>query len=394
MSRKTPIEGKVHVMAPADRYIVWSVFALSAVGVVAVYSAIAFLAETKSGGDTERFLLKHLLRVGLAFGFMAVFSVIRYHTLARFSKAALIVSMALLVLVQMVGVASGGAVRWLRIGAFGFEPSDLAKIALILYTAVLLTRKQSYIKSFSRAFVPLFVWILATVVLIGMENLSTAALILLTTVLMCFAGRVNLVHLGGMAVIGCLLAYTLLLVSPGRAARVESYLGVKIFPGTEAEHVFSDQGEGYQAQQARIAFAMGGLTGVGAGKSTQRDFLPAPYNDFIFAIVAEEYGMIGAFGLLTLFIILLFRGFMRIARHAPDPLGLFLGIGFTTLLVLYGFVHAGVACGLFPVTGLPMPFVSYGGTSLMATGIMIGILLNISRHVNVNADLQATPIAT
>src|SRR5690606_15656480 len=143
----------------------------------------------------------------------------------------------------------------------------------------------------------------------------------------------------------------------------EAYLGTKIFPHTSSETVFDTQAEGYQAKQARIAIAMGGVTGVGPGKSVQRDFLPAPYNDFIFAIIAEEYGLVGAFALLSLFVVLLFRGFMRIARHAPDPLGLFIAVGFTSAIVLYGTVHAGVACGLLPVTGLPMPFVSYGGTS-------------------------------
>ncbi|GIV60095.1 MAG: hypothetical protein KatS3mg043_1184 [Rhodothermaceae bacterium] len=125
---------------------------------------------------------------------------------------------------------------------------------------------------------------------------------------------------------------------------------------------------------------MGGLTGVGPGKSIQRDFLPAPYNDFIFAIIAEEYGILGALALLAVFVLLLFRGFLRIARHAPDPLGLLLGTGLVTMLALYGFIHAGVAAGLLPVTGLPMPFVSYGGTSMVANGVMVGILLNISRQ--------------
>jgi cell division protein FtsW len=126
---------------------------------------------------------------------------------------------------------------------------------------------------------------------------------------------------------------------------------------------------------------MGGLTGVGPGKSIQRDFLPAPYNDFIFAIVAEEYGVLGALILLVLLVFLLFRGLLRIARYAPDPLGLFLAVGLSVMVTLYGFVHAGVASGLLPVTGLPMPFVSYGGTSMMASGLMIGVLLNISRQV-------------
>src|SRR5690606_30696223 len=141
--------------------------------------------------------------------------------------------------------------------------------------------------------------------------------------LMCIVGRVRFIHLVSAGAVGVVLSALLLLASPNRAERVESYLGVKIFPHTNAERVFDTQAEGYQAHQARIAIAMGGVTGVGPGKSVQRDFLPAPYNDFIFAIIAEEYGAAGALGLLLLFVILLFRGFMRIARHAPDPLGLF-----------------------------------------------------------------------
>lgn len=365
---------------PADKYVVWTVLVLSALGVVAVYSAISFLADSKAGGDTERLLLRHVARIGLALGAMVVFSVIDYRKLARLSKIALIFSMLLLIAVQIVGVASGGAMRWLRVGSFGFQPSDLAKLALILYVGVLLARKQDYIKSFQRAFVPIFVWVLGTCVLIGMEDLSTAVMLLIAASVMCFVGRVSVLHLGGLGATSVVLAIVLLMGSPHRAARVESYLGLKIFPNTEAEQVFSERDEGYQAQQARIAFAMGGLTGVGPGKSVQRDFLPAPYNDFIFAIVAEEYGLIGAFALLAAFVALLFRGFLRISRHAPDPLGLFIGVGFTTTVALFAFVHAAVACGLLPVTGLPMPLVSYGGTSMVVTGMMLGILLNVSRH--------------
>lgn len=353
---------------------------LSAVGVVAVYSAITFLAETKSSGDTERFLLRHVTRLGLAFGVMIAFSLVDYRKLARFSRIALIFSLGLLLAVQIVGVASGGAVRWLHLGSFGFQPSDLAKVALILYVGVLLSKKQAYIKSFTRAFIPIFLWILVTCALIGMEDLSTAALVLVTALLMCFVARVSVLHLTGLLAVSTALAFVLLMASPQRAARVEAFVGVKMFPNTSAEEVFDKQSEGYQAQQARIAFAMGGLTGVGPGKSVQRDFLPAPYNDFIFAIIAEEYGLLGALGLLAVFVALLFRGYLRISRHAPDPLGLLLGVGFTTMAVMYAFVHAAVSCALLPVTGLPMPFVSYGGTSMLAMGMMLGTLLNISRR--------------
>ena len=379
MSATGSVLGKLGVPSTADRYVVWIVLILSAAGVVAVYSAISFLADTKSGGDTERFLLRHVARLGIAFVVMIGFSAIDYHKLARLGKIALLISLVLLAAVQVVGVASGGAARWLRLGDFGFQPSDLAKVALVLSVGLMLTKKQAYIKSFTRSFVPIFIWIGITCLMIGMENLSTAALVLLATLIMCFIGRTSILHLGGMAALGVLLASLLLLNSPGRAARVESFLGMKIFPNTSAEEVFDAQGEGYQAQQARIAFAMGGLTGVGPGKSVQRDFLPAPYNDFIFAIIAEEYGLAGAFAVLAAFVALLFRGFLRIARHAPDPLGLFLGVGFTTMVVLYAFIHAAVSCALLPVTGLPMPFISYGGTSMLATGMMLGILLNISR---------------
>ncbi|MDX1548019.1 MAG: FtsW/RodA/SpoVE family cell cycle protein, partial [Rhodothermales bacterium] len=344
--------------------------------------AVSFLAETKGSGDTERFLLRHVLRLGLALGAMLVFSVLDYRTLARFSKGLLAGSLVLLGVVKAVGVAEGGAVRWLQLGSFGFQPSDIAKVALVLYAGVLLAKKQDYIKSFGRAFTPLFGWVFATVFLIGLEDLSTAALVLASVGLMTFVGRVHVGHLAGLAAAGATCAVLLLAASPNRAARVEAYLGVKLFPHTEAAEVFSQQAEGYQARQARIAFALGGLTGRGPGKSIQRDFLPAPYNDFIFAIIAEEYGLAGAFLLLGCFLVLLFRGFLRIARHAPDPLGLFLAVGFTTMVALYGFIHAGVSCGLLPVTGLPMPLVSYGGTSMIATGVMVGVLLNISRQIS------------
>jgi cell division protein FtsW len=224
------------------------------------------------------------------------------------------------------------------------------------------------------------VWVFGTILLIGLDDLSTSAVLLLAVILMCFVGRVSALQIGGLGVLGAVLGTVLIVTSPHRAARLEAYLETDLFADTDPEYVMSARGERYQAKQARIAFAVGGVTGVGPGKSIQRDFLPAPYNDFIFAIIAEEYGMIGAFLLLFGFCVLLFRGYLRIARDAPDPLGLVLAVGFTTLIVAYGFVHAAVSCGLLPVTGLPMPFVSYGGTSMVANGIMVGVLLNISRQ--------------
>ncbi len=375
-------QARTHVLRlpPSDKGVVAAVLLLAAAGVVAVYSAVAFLAETKAGGDTELFLARHVARLGLALGVAGVCSLVDYRKLARFSKAFMVVALALLAAVQVVGVVTNGAARWLEIGPISFQPSDLAKVALLLHVAVLLARKQEYVTDFYRAFVPLAFWIAPTLLLIGVEDFSTAGILLATVSVMLFVGRVRVLHLTGAALVFVALGALLMASSPQRAARLESFLGVSLFGNTDQEEVFDARAEGYQADQARIAFAMGGLTGVGPGKSVQRDFLPAPYNDFIFAIVGEEYGFLGAVALLLVFVYLLLRGYLRIARGAPDPLGLFLATGLTTAVVLYGFVNAAVASGLFPVTGLPMPFVSYGGTSLVATGAMVGILLNVSRH--------------
>jgi cell division protein FtsW len=362
----------------SDKFVLWSVTALAAFGVVAVYSAITFLAESRAGMPAESFLYRHVLRTAIAIAAMILFSRIDYRKVASWSKPILVISLGLLVLVQIAGVTTGGAERWLRIGSLSIQPSDIARVALLVHVGFLLASKQLYIQSFERAFLPLLVWVIPAVLLIGIEDLSTSAMLMSSVLLMCFVGRTRLVHLGSLGVVLAACAIAFLSVSPERASRVTSWVDAGMFASAEQGGDDSTD-EGYQARQARIAFAMGGLTGRGPGKSVQRDFLPAPYNDFIFAIVGEEYGMVGAIGLLFLFCVLLFRGFMRIARAAPDPLGLFLAVGITTMIAMYGFVNAGVACSLFPVTGLPMPFVSYGGTSLLASGVLVGILLNISR---------------
>jgi cell division protein FtsW len=366
--------------APADKYVVWVVLGLAAVGVVAVYSAVTYLAEVRAGTEPVHFLVNHLIRVTVALGVMWGVSLIDYRTLARYSQIALLGALVLLVAVKIAGFFSPGTDRWLQIAGVGFQPSELARVALVFYVAILLVKKQEYVKSFSRTFLPILVWVVLTVGLIGLDDLSTALVLLGAVGLMSVVGRVSVVQIVGLGALGVMMTFGVLSTSPDRAARMEAYLGMDVFSNTNTEQVMDAKGEQYQSRQARMAFAVGGLTGVGPGKSVQRDFLPAPYNDFIFAIIAEEYGIIGALILLFGFCVVLFRGYLRIARDAPDPLGLFLAVGFTTLIVTYGFVHAGVACGLLPVTGLPMPFVSYGGTSLLANGIMTGVLLNISRH--------------
>lgn len=372
--------GKRMRSAGMDRAILLSVFTLMGLGVVAVYSALSFFAETRLGGDTEFLLARHLGHLAVALVTMGVFSGIDYHRVAGWARRALIASILLLIAVQAYGILWGGARRWLEIGGISFQPSELAKVALIAYVSVLLAKKQRYIESFERALAPIAVWVVPTVLLIAVSDLSSAAMLVGTVFLMCLVARVRVRHLAVALGVMTAAASVFVVSSPERTARITSHAGKLLGVWSDAEDAGDRQGEGYQAYQARLAVAAGGLLGSGPGKSVQRDFLPAPYNDFIFAIIAEEYGAVGALALLALFAVVLLRGFLRVARGAPDDLGVFLATGITVMIALYAFVHAGVSTGVFPVTGLPLPFVSYGGTSLITMGVMAGVLLNISRH--------------
>ena len=363
-----------------DRTILWLVFALMCFGVIAVYSALSFLAETRLGGDTETLLARHVMHLTVALVALLAFMKLDYHRVAQQAMVALIVSMALLVIVQVYGVIWGGAPRWIRIMGISFQPSEFAKVALVVHLALLLEKKQSYIGSLERTVMPIAFWALPTILLIGISDLSSAAMLLGTVLVMCLVARVRSPHLATAVAIMTVAASLFVLSSPERLARLVSHAGPLFGQQVSMDDGADRRGEGYQAYQARIAVAAGGLLGVGPGKSVQRDFLPAPYNDFIFAIIAEEYGIVGALALLSLFVVLLLRGLLRVARGAQDELGVFLAVGITVMIALYAFVHAGVSTGVLPVTGLPLPLVSYGGTSLISMGVMAGILLNISRQ--------------
>tara|TARA_R110002124_G_scaffold135815_3_gene298869 strand:- start:27749 stop:28939 length:1191 start_codon:yes stop_codon:yes gene_type:complete len=359
----------------SDRFLLMAVVALMIFGVLAVYSSIAYFAESKS---TTAFTLitGHIIKLGIAFIVMLIASKINYHTLAKFSRLGMVISWVLLVAVLMFGTEQFGAKRWLNLGGFTFQPSTFATVALLLHVCVLLSEKQDYVKDFKRSFVPIMVWVSITCALIGVQDFSSAGILFGISLIVMFIGRISTLQLGTLVLVGVFGGFLLLNQSENRQSRIDDYV-------TQVKNIESGkilQGTGYQAQQAHIAIAKGEMFGVGIGKSSQRDFLPAPYNDFIFAIIAEEYGIFGAMSLILIFTLILFRGVVFISKNAEDTLGSLLAIGFTLTFVLYGFVNAAVASGLLPVTGLPMPFVSYGGTSMLFAGLMIGILLNISKH--------------
>ena len=360
----------------SDQVLLVTIIGLMIFGCLAVYSSIAFFAQSHET-TAVKLVSGHAVKLAIAFFVMIFISKINYRVLARFSRLAMLASWALLGFMLVYGDISWGAQRSLSIGSFSFQPTSFAAMALIIHVSVLLYEKQEYIKDFKRAFLPILFWVIITFGLIATEDFSSAAILLGICILMMFVGRISIPQLSAILLIGIILGASIIYTSPERQRRIDQY----VTQITEINNENFESADGYQAQQAHIAIAQGQLFGVGIGKSTQRDFLPAPYNDFIFAIIAEEYGIVGAASVIFVYLIILYRGVAVIARQAPDILGTLMAFGSTLLISLYAFVNAGVATGLLPVTGLPMPFVSYGGSSMLFAGAVAGILLNISRHV-------------
>lgn len=369
------------VARKSDRVLLVSIIMLMMVGLLAVYSSIAYFAES-SLSSTGSLVGSHIVKIIIAFLVIVIFSKIDYHYLLRFSRIALILSWLFLIIVTLYGTEVFGARRSLNIGGISFQPSAMATVALLVHVVTLVTSKASYIKDFTRGFLPIMVWVLITCALIGLEDFSSAVVLLILSLTIMFIGRASIWHIGVLLIIGIMGAGVTLSQSVERQSRLQNYM-------EQVVHIESDQfvlEQGYQAQQAQIAVAQGQLFGVGIGKSSQRDFLPAPYNDFIFSIITEEYGLFGAMFVLLLYTVILVRGVAFIARSAPDQFGLLMAVACTMVIAVYAFVNAAVATGLFPVTGLPMPFVSYGGTSMLFSGMMIGVLMNISKQTGGGDD--------
>lgn len=368
----------------SDRGILVAVIMLAIFGVLAVFSAIGYYG-TLNGSAVESKITSHIVKLAITFLAIILTSKVDYRVVLKWSSILLLISWALLLYVHLFGDTMNGAKRWLNIGGFSFQPSTLASVALILRVSHLLAAKQEYIDSFKLAFLPIMVWIGITCGLIAIQDFSTAGILFLICLIVLFVGRMRVLHLGAIIALGLLGGAAVVGSSAERVSRIEDYISqVVTIPDNEIL-----TGSGYQGQQAQIAIAKGELLGVGIGKSTQRDFLPAPYNDFIYAIIAEEYGLVGGLIILLIYCFILFRGIVITAKKAIDYEGAFLAFGCSLMIAMYAFVNAGVATGLLPVTGLPMPFVSYGGTSMLFSGILIGLILNISKQQK-GDKIQAT----
>ena len=355
-----------------------AVLTLMVIGIGVVYSASSTISQERFG-QSEAFLQRHIIKVVVSL--VALFFVMKidYHRYAKASKLALIIAVGLLATTLVLGGEIKGAARWLRLGGFGFQPSEFAKFALIFHLCVLISEKKERVQDLKAGFIPMFIWIgLVTGFVLLQPNFSTGVMLFLLSILLLFIGGAKIKHiaLSLTALVPLLIVY--MLSAEYRMRRVTAF-----FDGS-GDHATTN----YQLLQGIIGFGNGGLFGVGPGVSKQRDFfLPESYGDFVFSIMGEEYGFLGTMLLLFLFLILLLRG-LKIAKLAKDDLGKYLAIGITSTVTLYALVNAAVTLGLLPTTGLPMPFVSYGGSSMFFTACAIGVLLNISTQTPLRPRLE------
>lgn len=360
-----------------DKVIWILVVILSAVSLLAVYSSTGSLAYRFHGGNTTYFLVKQLIFLALGLSIVFITHLVSYKVYYPLSTILMGLSIPLLLITLIFGATLNQASRWLEIPGLGitFQTSDVAKLALVMYVAKILSQSQKNIKDLKQGFIPLVLPVGLICLLILPANFSTAALLGLVCWIMMFVGRVNLKYLLGFTglgilVLGVFIVVTLHYKDVGRVHtwinRVENFVSGGSKDGN------------YQVEQSKIAIATGGFFGKGPGRSTQRNFLPHPYSDFIFAIIVEEFGLLGGVVILSLYLILLFRSAV-IVRKAKRTFPAFLAFGLALLMAMQAMVNMAVAVNLIPVTGQPLPLVSMGGTSLFFSSAAFGIILSISR---------------
>ena len=366
-----------------DLVILIAVLALMLFSLGIVYSASASYAQMKYG-ESEHMLTSHAVKVLLGIIGMFIGMRIDYHLLKRFSKLAVIIAVGFLIVTFVLGGEAKGATRWLRYSSIGFQPSEFAKYALLFHLCTLISLKGEMIRDLKKGFIPMMVWIaLVTALVMAQPNFSMGAMIFLLSMSMLYIGNVKLKHLLLTFAILVPLIIIYMLSAKYRLQRIMGYVNGGSGVQTKAD---------YQPWQSIIGFGNGGIFGVGPGESKQRDFfLPESFGDFVYSVVGEEYGFIGTLLFMILFLAIMLRGF-RIAKFAPDSFGQNLAIAITSSITLYALINAGVTLSILPTTGLPMPFVSYGGSSMVFSACAVGVLLNISSQTDLHPRAREVPI--
>ena len=381
--------------------VIWAlVLLLTLVSLLAVYSATGSLAYKNYKGNTEIYLFKQVAFI-LA-GIMVIYfaHLFNYTFYSKAAKIAFLISLPLLFYTLFFGVSMNEGSRWIRLPLINMtmQSSDFARLALFMYLARLISKKQDVIKDFKKGFLPIITPVVITCALIAPANLSTALLLGASCLLIMFIGRINTKHILmtiGAALIPILFLISAAVIRHGKIknenavvaatktssaifGRVDTWIGrMESFIYGSKDDINNDA---YQVNQAKIAIAKGGVFGVGPGNSTTRDYLPQAYNDFIYAIIIEEYGLIGGAFIMFIYLVFLYRC-IRIYKQCPYAFGAFLALGLSFTLAIQAVANMAVTVNLFPVTGVTLPLVSMGGTSFIFTCLAIGIILSVSRNV-------------
>jgi cell division protein FtsW len=379
--------------------VIWAlIILLVLVSLLVVYSATGSLAYKLYKGNTEIYLFKQIVFIIMGMAVIYFAHRVNYTIWSKVAQLLFIVSIPLLIYTLFFGVRMNEGSRWIRLPIINLtmQTSDLAKLALFMYLSRLISKKQNVIKDFKQGYLPLIIPIGITCALIAPANLSTALLLGASCMLLLFIGRVRGKHL--LVTIGIALIPLAFLVfaavtkhkngndeltasskkSSGLFARVDTWVNrVEGFIYGGKQTLDDDA---YQVDQAKIAIAKGGFVGVGPGNSTQRNFLPQAYNDFIFPIIIEEYGLIGGAFILFIYLVFLWRS-IRIFKRCPFAFGAFLALGLSFTLVIQAIANTAVSVNLFPVTGVTLPLISMGGSSFLFTCFAIGIILSVARNV-------------
>lgn len=358
-----------------DRPLLFATLLLLALGLVMVFSASATMSETRYG-SAYLFLRKQIVWDMLSFGALFYCMKLDYHRWQKISLALLLLAFVLLVLVLVIGPVVKGARRWIPLGFMNIQPSEVAKIAIIIWMADFLDRHRSQILDLRKGFLPpLIVLGLMCGLILKEPDLGTPMLLGTTGLILLFLSGASSMHLLGTLGVSTLPLYYELFHVGYRYRRLMSFLN----PWADSS------GTGYQLTQSLLAFGSGGLFGKGLGASQLKLlYLPDPHTDFIFPVIGEELGFIGAIGVVLLFVFWGLRGW-QVAKRAPDLFGQLLAAGITCWVLIQATINMGVSCGLLPTKGLPLPFVSFGGSSLIITMSAVGILLNISARASADS---------
>jgi cell division protein FtsW len=358
-----------------DRWIWLIVILLSAISLLAVYSSTGTLAY-KRGVGVESILMKHLAMVVGGIALMYISHKLDYRYYAGISKLLMIITIPLLLYTLVFGAHINNASRWIAIPGTGlsFQTSDLAKLALITYLARTLSRKQENIKDVKQSFIPIMGSVCVVFILIALANLSTALMLFGVSILLLIIGRISIKQIAITCLAGAILLAGVIFLGPRRHTYI-SRMHTFMHPDK------ANADKSFQSDHAKIAIATGGLFGKGLGHSEEKNYLPEAFSDEIYAVIIEECGLLGGLAIISIYLFLLYRC-IKIVTKAPKAFGALLAAGLSFSLTIQAFANMAVAVGLGPVTGVPLPLISMGGTSILFTSIAFGIILSVSRDID------------